>query len=51
MTGTPIDDKNPEVLTVAVEANADEYITVGAKIRKINKYSDEIEIDLEERTK
>ena len=51
MTGTSIDDTNPEVPAVAVEANADEYITVGAKIRKINKYSDEIEIDLEERTK
>ena len=32
LTGAPIDATNPEVPEVAVEANADEYITAEAKV-------------------
>ena len=47
LTGSPIYAKYPEVLVVDVEANDDEYITVGDKTSKINNTIDEMEIDLE----
>ena len=46
-TRAPIDATNPEVTEVDIESNADEYITAGDKVRKIYKYIDEMEIDLE----
>ena len=51
MTGAPIDATNLEVPEVAVEENSDEDITAGAKFTKINKASNEMEIDLEEEQK
>ena len=49
MTRAPIYATNPEVLAVDVEADADEYITAGDKVSKINEYIDEMEIDFEEK--
>ena len=51
LTGSPIDTTNPEVPKVTAESNADEDITAGAKVSKINKAIDDMEIDLEEEPK
>ena len=51
LTGAPIDATNPEVPAVAVDENSDKYITSRAKVSKINKDSDEMEIDLKEERK
>ena len=48
LTISPIDAKNPEVMEVTIESNADEYITARAKVRKIDQSIDQMEIDLEE---
>ena len=48
LTGSPIDDKNTEVLVVVVEENSEKDMTEGAKASKINKSGDDMEIDIEE---
>ena len=48
LTGSPIYATNPWVQSVAVEENADEYITAGAKFSKINISSNDIEIYIKE---
>ena len=50
-TGVPTDDTNPKLSAVAVEANDNEAITAGPKAAKINKFSDDMEIDIEEEGK
>ena len=42
MAGAPIDAKNPEVSEESVEENNDEDIIAGAKVSKINEYSDDM---------
>ena len=51
LTGAPINATNPAVTEVTVEENSDEDITAGAKVSKINKARDDMEIDLEEEPK
>ena len=48
MTGAPIHATYPEVPEVAIQANDDEDTTSGAKVSKINKSTDDMEIDLGE---
>ena len=48
MTREPIYAKHIEVSVVDVEENADEDIKSGAKVSKIYKYIDDMEIDIEE---
>ena len=48
LNGAQIYAKYIEVLVLAVEAISDEDTTAGAKYSKINKVSDNMEIDLEE---
>ena len=48
MTGATIDATNTEVPAVAVEGNAGEDITVGAKVSKMNESSNDMEIDIKE---
>ena len=47
MAGAPIDTTTPEIPTLAVEANSDANIIVGANVNKINEFSNEMEINLE----
>ena len=47
LAGAPIDTTNPEIPALAVEANPDENIIVGAKVSKINEFSNGMEINLE----
>ena len=42
MTGSPIDSTNTEVPMVYVEADAEEYITAGDKVSKINESRNEM---------
>ena len=51
MTGSPIYATNHELSAVDVESNSDEDVTAGVKVSKIDEYSDEMEIYLEEEPK
>ena len=48
LTESPIDATNDEVTQVAVEKNADGYISSRANFSKINEYSNDMEIYMEE---
>ena len=50
-TVAPIDATNTKVSPVDIDANSVEDITAEAKVSKINKSSDNMEIDLEEELK
>ena len=51
MTVEPIYDTNPKVPAVDVESNSDKDIPSGANFSKINKSRDDMEVDIEGRTK
>ena len=48
LTGSQIDAKNPEVSAVAVDLNTYEDIKSGYNPSKINKFSNDMEIDIKE---